>query len=92
MADPAASNRPTFEQAVRYVRTAAPARPFTNNEKLHMYGLFKQAMLGDAPRDPPGLWTGFEARAKWEVWAKFRGQSAEACKTAYVDTLLKLTQ
>lgn len=86
------SNRPTFEQAVQYVRTEQPPRPFTNDEKLRMYGLFKQATHGDAPADPPAFWAGFEARAKWDAWSGFRGKAPEACKAAYVDTLLALTQ
>lgn len=84
-------NRPTFEQAVQYVRTQQPPRPFTTNEKLNMYGLYKQATVGDAPQDPPGFWEGFETHAKWKVWSAYRGRSGDECKEAYIDSLVQLT-
>ncbi|CAJ0957555.1 unnamed protein product, partial [Mesorhabditis belari] len=57
----------------------------TNDEKLRLYGLYKQAIHGDIPSVEeyvkPG--SGFE-REKYEAWERMRGRSSVSCKEEYV--------
>ncbi|CAJ0566843.1 unnamed protein product, partial [Mesorhabditis spiculigera] len=57
----------------------------TNEEKLQLYSLYKQAVHGDIPPldeyVKPG--SGFE-KEKYEAWEAMRGKSATSCKAEYV--------
>ncbi len=49
-------------------------KPVTNEAKLNIYSLYKQATKGDVEGSQP--WSvQFEARAKWDAWAKHKGMS-----------------
>jgi diazepam-binding inhibitor (GABA receptor modulating acyl-CoA-binding protein) len=54
-----------------------------NDEKLELYGLFKQGKFGDNNTDKPGLFS-FEAKAKWEAWTKKKGMSQDEAMAAYI--------
>jgi len=68
----------------------AKSLPSQSNETLlELYGLYKQATVGDVQGDRPG---GFDFRgaAKYDAWAKRRGMSQEEAMQAYVALVEKL--
>jgi len=54
------------------------------NVQLDLYGMFKQATVGDVNTDKPGI-TNIRARAKWDAWNKRKGLSADEAMEAYID-------
>jgi diazepam-binding inhibitor (GABA receptor modulating acyl-CoA-binding protein) len=56
----------------------------SNNDKLILYGLYKQATVGDVNTSRPGF---FDAvgKAKWDAWKAKEGLSSENAKQAYID-------
>lgn len=70
----------------RTVALAVKQFPFdpvlTDQNKLHLYGLYKQATEGDAPLRCVSM--NPVARAKWNAWNEARGFSADIAKDAYV--------
>ena len=50
-----------------------------------LYGLFKQATVGDCNTDKPGLFSGFEAGYKWSAWDSYRGLSSEEAMQQYIE-------
>ena len=61
-----------------------------NAAQLELYGLFKQATVGDATGTRPGM-LDIRGRAKFDAWAARRGLSKELAQQEYVtlvDTLL----
>ncbi|KAI8877099.1 ACBP-domain-containing protein [Backusella circina FSU 941] len=71
-----------FEQAFTYMNNNDI--PLPNDKKLHFYGLFKQATIGDCDKPKPGL-IEFVGRAKWEAWNKFKGMGFRDARNAYID-------
>jgi diazepam-binding inhibitor (GABA receptor modulator, acyl-CoA-binding protein) len=59
------------------------------DELLELYALFKQASVGDAKGDRPGM-LDFKGRAKFDSWAAKKGVSAEAAMKSYVELVSKL--
>jgi diazepam-binding inhibitor (GABA receptor modulating acyl-CoA-binding protein) len=50
-----------------------------------IYGLYKQATLGDAnPNDQPYFYQ-VEARAKFDAWLTYKGTSKEDAMKAYIE-------
>lgn len=71
-----------FEAAAKRVRDE-PGR--LSNERLVLYGYYKQSMFGDAPLDPPDLWSiDIVGRARHSAWAKLRGMPYQAAMEEYV--------
>ncbi len=62
-----------FNAAAQRIRDWHPARSPSDDEKLRVYGLYKQATAGDNTTTKPGMfdWTG---QKKWGAW--------EACKVS----------
>ena len=50
-----------------------------------------QATVGDVTGDRPGMLS-FEARAKYDAWAKKKGTSKDAAMTAYVALVDRLAR
>ncbi|KAF3175861.1 hypothetical protein TWF106_011057 [Orbilia oligospora] len=72
---------------------AAAANAFTKKPSddalLKLYGLFKQATVGDVNTDRPGMMD-FKGKYKWDAWKSEEGKSqadAEAEYIAYVEEL-----
>ncbi|KAL1917892.1 uncharacterized protein VTP21DRAFT_3726 [Calcarisporiella thermophila] len=61
----------------------------TSDEKLLLYGLYKQALLGDCQGSRPAIWD-VVGRQKWDAWSKFRGIGQTEAKIRYVDTLVQI--
>ena len=72
-----------FETAVAkvLVLTISPS----NEEKLKIYGLYKQGCVGDMPDDyaQPGIFN-FAARAKYFAWIENKGKLMLAAKNEYI--------
>ncbi|KAH3671402.1 hypothetical protein WICMUC_004699 [Wickerhamomyces mucosus] len=61
-----------------------------DNELLKLYGLFKQATVGDVNTDRPGIFN-LKDRYKWDAWNENKGltkEDAEAKYIAFVDELI----
>ncbi|CAE7527571.1 ACBP3, partial [Symbiodinium microadriaticum] len=57
--------------------------PAAAEDKLKLYGLFKQAKEGDNTASAP-LSVQWETKAKWDAWEKNKGKSKEAAMTEYI--------
>ncbi|KAJ2304127.1 Acyl-CoA-binding domain-containing protein 2 [Coemansia sp. RSA 2706] len=75
-----------FEKAAEEVKDLPSA---TNDEKLDLYGLFKQANTGDNDTDRPGAFN-FTGRAKWDAWTKNKGTDKKTAMEKYIELVKKL--
>lgn len=77
----------TFKDAAMYVQmTPASTNPkITQEVKLLMYGLYKQATQGINPNPRPGGFLQFQAKAKWDAWEKHRSKTKEEAQKEYLD-------
>eukprot|EP00892_Ulva_mutabilis_P007324 jgi/Ulvmu1/4964/UM207_0008.1 len=55
----------------------------SNEDKLALYGLFKQGTVGDVNTDRPGMFDQ-KGRAKWDAWKSHAGKSKELAMTEYI--------
>jgi len=63
--------------------------PANNDEKLLLYGLFKQGTAGNIKIAQP--WAiQVEARAKWEAWNKQKGKLTAEAQKEYVQVATQL--
>ena len=75
----------SFDDVAAYVRSGAWTAPLTNDEKLVLYSLFKQATQGDAPESGPFSLFDPVGAAKFDAWRLLRGLPRDAARAAYVD-------
>ncbi|XP_016380154.1 acyl-CoA-binding domain-containing protein 7-like [Sinocyclocheilus rhinocerous] len=68
-----------FEQYAEDVKKVK-TRP-TDEELLDLYGLYKQAIVGDIHIEKPGI-TELKGKAKWEAWNSRKGMSNEDAMNA----------
>eukprot|EP01010_Urceolus_cornutus_P002429 NODE_3115_length_408_cov_174.013928_g2492_i0.p1 GENE.NODE_3115_length_408_cov_174.013928_g2492_i0~~NODE_3115_length_408_cov_174.013928_g2492_i0.p1 ORF type:complete len:122 (-),score=45.86 NODE_3115_length_408_cov_174.013928_g2492_i0:42-353(-) len=73
-----------FRQCVYFIRNTKEKSPSTDAEKLLVYGLYKQATIGDVNTSRPGM-LDFTGKAKWDAWEKQKGKSKEEAMKAYVE-------
>ncbi|KAL1928090.1 hypothetical protein VTP01DRAFT_3006 [Rhizomucor pusillus] len=76
-----------FEAASEYLNTHSIS--LNNDQKLKLYGLYKQATVGDCQSSRPSLFE-FVARAKWDAWNALKGMPQEQAKENYVDYVERL--
>lgn len=76
-----------FAEAQQKVQTL-PKKP-SNDTLLELYALFKQATVGNLKGSRPGLFD-LKGQAKYDAWAKRKGQDQEACKQDYIKLVEKL--
>lgn len=76
-----------FESAAREVQLLS-SRP-DNSTLLRLYGLYKQATLGNVAGKRPGI-KNFKDRAKYDAWARLRGRSREKAMEDYIILVKKL--
>ena len=81
------SNSAEFEKAADSVRklTKLPE----NEELLQLYGLFKQATVGDCDTARPSMYD-MKGCAKWDKWNGRKGMSREDAEAAYIETAQSL--
>ena len=54
-----------------------------NDELLSLYGLYKQAILGDNTTEEPGMLS-FNKKYKWASWNSNKGKSKEKAEYEYI--------
>jgi len=81
--------RAEFDSLVDYVKTAEGSFKPTQELKLNLYALFKQASDGDVKGKRPGL-LDLVGRAKFDAWAKLKGTGANDAMQSYIDTVTSL--
>ncbi len=82
------SSKEDFESSVTRSKELA-VRP-SNEDLLQMYGLYKQATLGDNNDERPGGFD-FKAVAKYEAWLRQKGKSKEDARSEYVTLVDRLS-
>ena len=76
-----------FEQAQKDVKTLK--KPPTNEDMLFLYAHYKQASLGDAKGDRPGM-LDMVGRAKYDAWSKLKGVKPDDAMKKYADKVAGL--
>lgn len=77
-----------FEAAVANSKNLSE-RP-DNATLLKIYGLYKQATLGDNTEKKPGFGD-MVGRAKWDAWSAVKGTSSDDAMQQYVDLIESLS-
>ena len=77
-----------FEAAVANSRKLSE-RP-DNATLLKIYGLYKQATVGDNAEKKPGFGD-MVGRAKWDAWNGFKGTASAEAKQQYIDLIAALS-
>ena len=76
-----------FQKAAEEVKTLA-GDP-SNDEKLKIYSLYKQATIGDVNTTRPGM-LDMTGKAKWDAWSGRKGTSKEDAEAEYITTVEEL--
>uniref|UniRef100_H2SW72 Acyl-CoA binding domain containing 7 n=1 Tax=Takifugu rubripes TaxID=31033 RepID=H2SW72_TAKRU len=71
-----------FEKIAEDVKKVK-TRP-TDQELLDLYGLYKQAIVGDVNTDRPGL-LDLKGKAKWDAWESRKGMSQDEAMSDYIN-------
>ncbi|XP_055306414.1 acyl-CoA-binding protein-like [Sitodiplosis mosellana] len=76
-----------FEKAAEDVKNLkeTPA----DGDLLELYGLYKQATVGDINTARPGM-LDFKGKAKWDSWNHKKGTDSEKAKQDYVNKVHEL--
>lgn len=75
-----------FEDTVNFVQNAEGDIELSNELKLKMYALYKQATEGDVSGKKPGMMD-FIARAKFLAWEELKGSSSEDAMQTYINSV-----
>ena len=80
-----------FKAAVEKVRTAPSDGDFkpSNDYKLRMYGLYRQATDGDVKGKRPGM-LDLVGRMKYDAWAGLKGMKSDEAMRQYVAEVAKV--
>lgn len=65
-----------------------PKQP-SQDEMLELYGLYKQATVGDNTKEKPGIFN-MKDRYKWDAWEKLKGMSQEEAEKKYIELVDQL--
>ena len=76
-----------FEKALQDVKKLSD---LDNTELLSLYGLFKQATVGDVSGSKPGMFD-LKGKAKYEAWSQNKGLSKEKAMEKYIALVKKLS-
>nr|ACQ58357.1 Acyl-CoA-binding protein homolog [Anoplopoma fimbria] len=82
------SNRAEFEKMAGDVKKVK-TRP-TDQELLDLYGLYKQAIVGEVNTERPGI-TDLKGKAKWDAWNSRKGMSNDDAMSAYIALAKEVT-
>ncbi|XP_019182076.1 PREDICTED: acyl-CoA-binding protein [Ipomoea nil] len=63
----------------------------TNENKLILYGLYKQATVGDVNTSRPGMFN-MKDRAKWDAWKAIEGKSKDEAMSDYITKVKQLQE
>jgi diazepam-binding inhibitor (GABA receptor modulating acyl-CoA-binding protein) len=81
------SNSKQFQLAVEAVNQLS-SKP-DNNTLSQLYGLYKQAIVGDNTTDKPGM-LDLKGNAKWSSWNNYKGYSKYQAEVEYIKLVNKL--
>ena len=70
-----------FEAAAEAVKSLK----LSNDQLLKLYGLYKQATIGDAPKKSTASAFDVKGQKKWGAWAAVRGLDKDQAQTQYID-------
>lgn len=73
-----------FEDTVNFVQNSEGDVQLSNEQKLQMYALFKQATEGDVSGKKPGMMD-FVGRAKYTAWEELKGTTSDAAMQKYIN-------
>lgn len=76
-----------FNKAAEEVKKLSSA---SNEDKLELYGYFKQAKEGDCSTQKPGGLFNQKEKAKWEAWNAKKGISKEEAQKKYIEKVDQL--
>ncbi|KAL3232511.1 Acyl-CoA-binding protein [Nakaseomyces bracarensis] len=76
-----------FEEKAKAVNEL-PKQP-SQDEMLELYGLYKQATVGDNTKEKPGIFN-MKDRYKWDAWEKLKGMSQEEAEKKYIELVDQL--
>lgn len=82
------SKQLSFDEAVIKIRTVPNV---SNENKLKLYGLFKQITIGNNDTRCPSIFYPTD-RAKWYAWDEKRDVNVFICKGEYIELVTKLLQ
>lgn len=60
---------------------------------MEIYGLFKQASVGDINTERPGMFSlDLKGKAKWDAWNAKKGLSTQQAETDYIAKVNQLAE
>jgi len=77
----------TFESQAEAIKAV---KACSQGEQLQLYGLYKQATVGNVNIERPGMFN-VAGKAKWNAWNANKGKPQEEAKAAYVELVDTLT-
>lgn len=80
----------TFDETVALVKNSDAKFNPSNELKLEMYALFKQATVGDVQGKKPGMMD-IVGKAKYSAWTKIIGITKEDAMQSYIDKVDEFT-
>ncbi|XP_057766693.1 acyl-CoA-binding protein [Salvia miltiorrhiza] len=78
-----------FEEHAEKAKTLPEST--SNENKLILYGLFKQATVGNVNTSRPGMFN-MRDRAKWDAWKAVEGKSQEQAMNDYITKVKQLLE
>ncbi|GJN12364.1 hypothetical protein PR202_ga30635 [Eleusine coracana subsp. coracana] len=78
-----------FEEHAEKAKTLPEST--SNENKLILYGLYKQATVGDVKTSRPGILS-MRERAKWDAWKAVEGKSKEEAMSDYITKVKQLLE
>lgn len=84
------STQEEFEKTAEDARTVIPSS-IPSDEQLKLYGLFKQAKVGDNETSRPGI-LDQKGRSKWDAWTEQKGKDKETAMREYIAYVEELKQ
>ena len=81
------SNSPQFLQAADVVKKLDQTP--TNDEYKQLYGLYKQAKVGNINVDKPGF-LDFRGKEKWDAWNECKNMTTYDSEVKYITLVNKL--
>ncbi|KAK5787120.1 Acyl-CoA-binding [Gossypium arboreum] len=63
----------------------------TNDDKLILYGLYKQATVGPVNTSRPGMFN-MKEKYKWDAWKAVEGKSKEEAMNDYITKVKQLQE
>ncbi|KAL6985609.1 hypothetical protein U1Q18_018985 [Sarracenia purpurea var. burkii] len=78
-----------FEEHAEIAKTLPETT--SNENKLTLYALYKQATVGPVNTTRPGIFN-MRERAKWDAWKLAEGKSKEDAMSAYITKVKQLQE